>query len=113
MKIKVHSKLYWNKWAFWLIQPRPYKSLDSHDRYWVTPAQEFSTSKHPEPRMVDVPKGQYMIMQQPQIEIEIKEPAEIHEPKFSDDVIDPEGNFIPKEELSIHPNLEDGDLGMF
>ena len=103
MKIKVHSKLYWNSWTFWLIQPRPYKSnLDSHDRYWVTPAQEFSTSKHPEPRMVDVPKDQYMIMQLPDIEIEVKELPVDDPPEFSGDVIDPEGNLIPKEELSIH-----------
>lgn len=109
MKIKVHSKLYWKKWIFWLIQPRPYEShLESHDRYWVTVVPEVypipDNYVYQAPRMVDVPKDQYMIMQQPQVEIEVKE-IEVSEelPEFPNSLIDPDGKYVPNEELTLHP----------
>ena len=84
MNIKVHSKLYWQDWVFWLIQPKPYKShLDSHDRYWVTLVKEWDLGIHQEPRMVDVPKNGYMIRQVQEREIELAELPEPYSERLS------------------------------
>ena len=75
MKIKVHSKLFWQNEVYWLVseKSRLVENRPNHDRYSVVPWQEYNSDQHSYIRFIDVPKNMYAVMGTKTHEIEVKE----------------------------------------